>query len=143
MKKRGANVRRRDFCRFLAVAASKAIPSFGPAEKDSEPELPNGLNPLHSELCGGLRLTAGSADLLYGLPQQDHSRRSWMRRPGQPPKSDSPLPIAGGLWDDVPVNSPIPNLAGKVPTSLPGIHCSSIRNSASRDFPDARKATHN
>ena len=41
--------------------------------------------------------------------------------------SPAPSQIAGGMWDDVPLASPIPNLAGDGPFNPREIHCSNTK----------------
>jgi alpha-L-fucosidase len=106
-------MRRREFCNLLAAAAaSKAMPSFG----RTTPGVPAGFNQYsedYAQFCalppekrvfyevrGGRIVEAKLDDATWKPPE-------W----GQPPE----LPIPGGSWDGVPMESPIPNLAGEGP----------------------------
>jgi alpha-L-fucosidase len=109
---------RRDFCKLLAIAAaSKTMPSLGESGQESVTETPSGFN----------RYTQSYADFCELPPE----KRAFYKVSGnkivetrldeatwQPPAwnyNPTPSPIAGGLWDDVPTNSPIPHLAGEGP----------------------------
>lgn len=108
---------RREFCKVMAIAAaSKALPVFGKTQARTQSELPVGFDqysqnyaqfcalPPHKrifyELNGGRILQARLDNATWKAPE-------W----GKPPA----LPIPGGSWDGVPMESPIANLAGDGP----------------------------
>ena len=110
-------MQRRDFCKFLAsTAALKPIPGFGETAQDSRPGPPDGFNRYtmdYAQFCAlppekrvfyrlsGDKIVEAKPDDAAGKPS------AW----GEP----SALPIPGGSWDGVPMESPIPNLAGEGP----------------------------
>jgi alpha-L-fucosidase len=110
-------MQRRDFCRLLAIAAAaRAVPSFAQAASDSPLEVPNRFNEyiqdygqfcaLPAELRVFYKLSGGK------IVPEKLDEASW-----KPAEWGSPgeLPVAGGSWDGVPMESPIPNLAGEGP----------------------------
>ena len=110
-------MQRRDFCKYLAsTAALKPIRGFGESAQDSRPGAPDGFNRYtkdYAQFCAlppekrvfyrlsGDRIVEAKPDDAAGKPS------AW----GEP----SALPIPGGSWDGVPMESPIPNLAGEGP----------------------------
>jgi len=110
-------MQRRDFCRFLATTvASSAVPGFVQAGQGSQPALAGGFGKYthdYAQFCAlppekrifyrlsGDRIVESKPDDETGKPT------AW----GEP----RALPIPGGSWDGVPMNSPIPNLAGEGP----------------------------
>src|ERR1035438_7009819 len=95
----GAAMQRRDFCKYLAsTAALKPIRGFGESAQDSRPGAPE--KRVFYRLSGD-RIGEAKPDDAAGKPS------AW----GEP----SALPIPGGSWDGVPMESPIPNLAGEGP----------------------------
>ncbi len=108
---------RRDFCRLFAIAAaSKAVPSFAQAASNGEFGPPYRFNEYiqdYAEFCAlpqDLRvfyqLTGGR------ITAQMLDAATW--RPGEW-GSPAELSVAGGSWDGVPMESPIPNLGGEGP----------------------------
>lgn len=110
-------MQRRDFCKILAIAAaSRAIPAFGQTAQSNQLELPDefdryiedyaqfcALPPeerVFYELNGG-KIVQAMLDSAAWKPTE------W----GKPPA----LPVAGGSWDGVPMESPVPDLAGAGP----------------------------
>jgi alpha-L-fucosidase len=108
-------VQRRDFFKFLAMAAaSKPTPGFGQSSQEGQPGTPGGFGRYtqdYAEFCalppekrvfyqvsGGKIVETKLDDATWKPPE-------W----GEPPE----LPIPGGSWDGVPMESPIPNLAGE------------------------------
>jgi alpha-L-fucosidase len=110
-------MQRRDFCKFLAsTAALKPMPGFRETSQDSRPGLPDGFDQYtqdYAQFCAlpperrvfyrlsGDRIVEAKPDDATGKPT------AW----GEP----RALPIPGGSWDGVPMESPIPNLAGEGP----------------------------
>ena len=109
---------RREFCQLFAVAAaSEIVPSFAQNAADNQLVLPNGFNRYvqdYAQFCAlppEKRVFYKVSD--GKIVEERLSESSW-----QPPAWDySPVAqsIAGGLWDDVPLVSPIPGLAGEGP----------------------------
>jgi alpha-L-fucosidase len=109
-------VLRRDFCKFLAItAASETVPAFGQTAQDNPPNLPNGFDQCiqdYAQFCAlpphervFYRVSNGS---IVATKLDDATWR--------PASFDKPvLPIPGGSWDGVPMDSPIPDLAGDGP----------------------------
>lgn len=110
-------MQRRDFCKFLAsTAALKPMPGFWETSQDGRPGLPDGFDQYtkdYAQFCAlppekrvfyrlsGDRIVEAKPDDATGKPT------AW----GEP----RALPIPGGSWDGVPMESPIPNLAGEGP----------------------------
>ena len=111
-------MQRRDFCKLLAVtAASKALPSRAEITPSGQSEVPEGFTHQtqdYAEFCAmppEKRVFYKVSDGKIVETKLDES--TW-----QPPAwnyNPSPLQVAGGTWDDVPLQSPIPNLAGDGP----------------------------
>ena len=111
-------MQRRDFCKLLTIAAaSRAISSFGQAAQENESGLPTGFNQYTGDYARFCALppdervfykVSGNRIIETRLDDATWQPPAWNYNP-------APLPVAGGLWDDVPLNSPIPNLAGEGP----------------------------
>jgi len=110
-------VLRRDFCKLLAAAAAtKASPVFAQTAQVPKSELPSGFNQYTQDYAQFCALPADQR-VYYTLSGDKIvptalDNASW--RPtgmGDAPK----LPIAGGSWDGVPMEGPIPNLEGDGP----------------------------
>ena len=108
---------RRDFCKLLAAAAAtKASPVFAQTAQVPKSELPSGFNQYTQDYAQFCALPADQR-VYYTLSGDKIvptalDNASW--RPtgmGDAPK----LPIAGGSWDGVPMEGPIPNLEGDGP----------------------------
>ena len=110
---------RRDFCKLLAIAAaSKAVPSSGQTCAGEPAWIAEWVQSVHAGLCSVLRVAAGEESLLQGERRTRSSRNGSMKPTWQPPAWNyNPVAqsVAGGLWDDVPLQSPIPDLAGDGP----------------------------
>jgi alpha-L-fucosidase len=109
-------MQRRDFCKYLATAAAmKALPSWPQTAADSQ--LPQGLNRYtqsYAEFCA----LAPEKRVFYKVTDRRIVEAKLDESAWQPPAwnySPSPMQVGGGLWDDVPLESPIPNLAGDGP----------------------------
>jgi alpha-L-fucosidase len=110
-------MRRRDLCKLLAMASmSKALPGFGQTAQDSQNlELPDGLahyTQSYAEFCAlppekrvFYRVSGGK---IVEAKQDD---ATWKAAGGEPTK----VPLPNSWWDNVPLESPIPNLAGQGP----------------------------
>jgi alpha-L-fucosidase len=110
-------VQRRDFCKLLAAAtAANAVPTFAQSARSSESGLPGGFNE-YSENYAQFCAWPPEQRAYYKLSgdkivKTTLDNSAW--RPtemGNPPK----LPIPGGSWDGVPMQSPIRSLEGEGP----------------------------
>jgi len=110
-------MQRRDFCKIMATAAAAAaLPSAARAEDPAASAAFHSLDtytqdyaafcatPAHQRSFYSLE---GGSFVESKLDPADWKPTAW----GSPPK----LPIPGGSWDGVPMNSPIPGLAGDGP----------------------------
>jgi alpha-L-fucosidase len=114
-------MQRRDFCKLLAIAAaSKAMPVFGQTAQDNLPGLPNGFNRYtmdYTQFCAlapeqrVYYIVSGDKIVETKLDNATWRPTGMRDSLGNPPK----LPIAGGSWDGVPMDSPFPDLAGTGP----------------------------
>ena len=110
-------MQRRNFCKLLAIAAaSKAIPDFGQTQNSSPSELPPGFNQYtqdYAQFCALPPEGRAFYEVSNGRIIQSKLDNATWNPPewGRPPD----LPIPGGSWDGVPMDSPIPNLAGEGP----------------------------
>ena len=108
-------MQRRDFCGFLAVtAAAKALPLFAQTIPNDQSGLPEGFNRYTHDFAKYCALppekrvfykVSGGKIVQTKLDESTWQPPAWNYNP-------SPRQIGGGLWDDVPMESPIPNLAG-------------------------------
>jgi alpha-L-fucosidase len=114
----GVRVQRRDFCKLLAVtAAAKALPSSAQSSSADQPEVPQGFNHLtqdYAEFCAlppekrvFYKISEGKI-VETKLDEANWQQPAWNYNP-------TPRDLAGGMWDDVPLQSPLPNLAGDGP----------------------------
>jgi len=111
-------VQRRDFCKLLAVtAASKALASGAQAASNEQSGLPESFNHYtqdYAEFCA----LPPEKRIFYKVSDGKIVETKLDEATWQPPLwnyNPSPLQVAGGTWDDVPLQSPIPNLAGDGP----------------------------
>jgi alpha-L-fucosidase len=110
-------VLRRDFCKLLAAAAAtKASSVFAQTAQVPQSELPGGFNQYTQDYAQFCALPADrrvyytlSGDKIVPTALDNASWRPTGM--GDAPK----LPIAGGSWDGVPMEGPIPNLEGDGP----------------------------
>lgn len=111
-------MQRRDFCKFLAIAAaSKAMPAFGQAAQDNLPASPSRFNQYIQSYAAFCALPP-EMRVFYAasngrIVEERLDQATW-----RPPAWDfnpAPLQIAGGMWDNVPLESPIQDLAGDGP----------------------------
>lgn len=113
---------RRDFCKIaIAAAAAKAIPAMGQAtDMTGEPAFHefNTYTRTFAEFCA---LPPDHRDfyaLIGGqLEKEKLDERAWQAADIQKPTTTEPpsLPIPGGSWYGVPIDSPIPGLGGDGP----------------------------
>ena len=110
-------MQRRNFCKLLAIAAaSKAIPDFGQTQNSSPLELSPGFSQYtqdYAQFCALSPERRVFYEVSNGrIIQSKLDNATW-----NPPEWGHPpdLPIPGGSWDGVPMDSPIPNLAGEGP----------------------------
>jgi len=110
-------VQRRDFCKFLTIAAaSRAFPAFGEGGRDNQSSSPDGFNRYTQDYAQFCALppdervfyeVSGDKIVESKLNKTTWKPTGW----GKPPK----LPISGDSWDGVPLESPIPDLSGEGP----------------------------
>ncbi|HZU08602.1 MAG TPA: alpha-L-fucosidase [Pseudacidobacterium sp.] len=110
-------MQRRDFCKLLAAtAASSALPTFGQSAAEKSSVLPREFNEYtqdYAEFCALPPEKRTFYELSNGrivpvkLDNATWKPAEW----GRPPE----LPVAGGSWDGVPMESPIPDLSGDGP----------------------------
>jgi alpha-L-fucosidase len=111
-------MQRRDFFKLAAMAAaSKAMPISAQAATDSESALPAGFNHYtqsYAEFCalppekGVYYKVSGDKIVEIKMDPASWEPPAWNYNP-------APQTVAGGLWDDVPLESPFPGLAGNGP----------------------------
>ena len=111
-------MKRRIFCKLIAAAAAaNAMPSFGQTEQAAQPELPAGFNRYtrsYADFCAlppdkrVFYKVSGDRIVETKLDEATWKPPIWTYNP-------APSSIAGGLWDDVPVHAPLPDLAGDGP----------------------------
>jgi alpha-L-fucosidase len=111
-------MQRRDFFKLAAMAAaSKAMPISAQAATDSESALPAGFNHYtqsYAEFCAlppekrVYYKVSGNKIVEIKMDPASWEPPAWNYNP-------APQTVAGGLWDDVPLESPFPGLAGNGP----------------------------
>jgi alpha-L-fucosidase len=111
-------VQRRDFCKLLAVsAASKAFLSSAQSASAAQSELPEGFNHYsqdYGEFCAlppekrVFYKVSGGRIVETRLDESNWQQPAWNYSP-------VPLHVPAEMWDDVPLQSPLPNLAGDGP----------------------------
>ena len=111
-------MQRRDFCKLLTIAAaSRAISSFGQPAQLTGSGLPSGFNQYTQDYAQFCALPPGKR-VFYQVRDNKIVEIMLDDATWQPPAfnyNPAPSQVAGALWDDVPLNSPIPNLAGEGP----------------------------
>jgi alpha-L-fucosidase len=109
-------MQRRDFCKYLATAAAvKALPSWPQSAADSQ--LPQGFN-RYTQSYAAFCTLAPEKRVFYKVMGGKIVEVKLDESAWQPPAwnyNPSSMQVAGGLWDDVPLESPIANLAGDGP----------------------------
>ena len=111
-------MQRRQFCKSIAMAAaSTALPSYSRSSPAGQSGLPPGFNQYRQDYAAFCALppekrvfykVADGKIVETKLDGSNWQQPAWNYNP-------SPLQVAGGTWDDVPLESPIPNLAGDGP----------------------------
>jgi alpha-L-fucosidase len=110
-------VQRRDFCRLLAaLAASEAAPGFAQAVQNGAAGFPGKFDQYdlnYEQFCALPPQMRVFYELIGGrIVQTELEDATWKATGwGSPPE----LPVAGGSWDGVPMESPIADLAGDGP----------------------------
>ena len=109
-------MQRREFCKFLAAAtAARTIPAVGQQEGSSLPSRFNQYREDYAAFCA----KSPNERVFYAVREGQivEMRPDDMAATGSQPAWGEPpeLPIAGGSWDGVPMNSPIPHLSGYGP----------------------------
>jgi alpha-L-fucosidase len=110
-------MQRRDFCKSLAItAASTAIPGFAQTAQEHHLRPPDGFNRYASDYAQFCALPPEKR-VFYKLSGSGIVEVKADDAAGKPTVWGEPgaLPIPGGSWDGVPMESPIPNLAGDGP----------------------------
>lgn len=110
-------MQRRDFCRLLAVAAAaKAIPATGQSAQENASELPAGFNEYGQDYARFCALPPNKRTF-YKLSNgkivpAKLDNAAWKATAWGSPEA---LPVPGGSWDGVPMESPIADLSGRGP----------------------------
>ena len=109
---------RREFCKLLAIAAaSETGPSYGQTAPESQPVSPGGFNRYtqdYAQFCAlppdkrAFNKVSDGKIVEERLDESAWQPSAWNYNPVA-------QSVAGGLWDDVPLMSPIPDLAGDGP----------------------------
>lgn len=111
-------MQRRDFFKFFALAAiSRAVSSFGKPTRLAKSDFPNGFNQYIEDYAQFCALPPNER-VFYRVSGDKIVETRLNDATWQPPAwnyNPTPQSIAGGLWDDVPLNSPIPKLQGEGP----------------------------
>jgi alpha-L-fucosidase len=108
-------MRRRDFCKLIAAAAaSAAVPAVGQTGEPTQSAPMNDFNTVtddYAKFCA----TPADQRVFYALEdgkfvkvkldEKNWKPTAWGKAPA--------LPVPGGSWDGVPMNSPIPDLSGE------------------------------
>jgi alpha-L-fucosidase len=106
-------MQRREFCKAVGAAAlATAMPAMGEAK-----DVPSGFNRYTQDYAQFCALPPEKR-VFYCLRDGKIVEAKLDEAAWQQPAWDynpKPLSLAGGMWDDVPVQSPIPNLAGEGP----------------------------
>jgi len=107
-------VNRRDFCRIAASAA--AIPSLGLLSKAAPPGAPDDFDK-YTEDYAAFCATPAPERVFYALENGKIVSEKLDESNWKPTAwgSAGELPVTGGSWDGVPMDSPIPGLAGAGP----------------------------
>ena len=109
---------RREFCKLIAIAAaSETVPSYGQTAPESQPVSPGGFNRYtqdYAQFCAlppdkrAFYKVSDGKIVEERLDESAWQPSAWNYNPVA-------QSVAGGLWDDVPLMSPIPDLAGDGP----------------------------
>jgi alpha-L-fucosidase len=111
-------MQRRDFCKLLAIAAAlKTAPSYGETAAEDQPGLPSGFNRYTQDYAQFCALPPENR-VFYKVSDGKILEERLDEATWQPPAfnyNPAAQSVAGGLWDDVPMQSPIADLAGDGP----------------------------
>jgi len=104
-------MQRRDFCKMMTAAAvAKAVPA-----SSRSTNVPPGFNQYHQDYAAYCALPPNQR-VFYRVSNGTIAETKLDDAAWRPASFDKPeLPIPGGSWDTVPIDSPIPDLAGKGP----------------------------
>ena len=109
---------RREFCELLMIAAAaEALPAFGQEPRENQAVSPNGFNRIVQDYAQFCALPPDNR-IFYKVNNGKIVEERLDDSTWQPPAWNySPVAqnVAGGLWDDVPLAAPIPDLAGDGP----------------------------
>ena len=110
-------MQRREFCKLIAAAsAAKAWPGVAQTAGSASSALPPGFNTYtqdYAQFCAlapserTFYALSGGKIVETRLDEATWHPTAW----GEPPE----LPVPGGSWDGVPMNSPLPDLSGQGP----------------------------
>ncbi len=110
-------MQRRDFCKLMAAAAAaRAVPTIGQTGDVAQSAAFHALD-TYTEDYAAFCATPADQRVFYAYEggefiQDKLDEKTWTPTGwGKPPN----LPIPGGSWDGVPMNSPIPDLSGEGP----------------------------
>ncbi|MHB1960175.1 MAG: alpha-L-fucosidase [Acidobacteriaceae bacterium] len=110
-------MQRRDFCKLMAAAAAaRAVPTIGQTGDVAQSAAFHALDTYTEDYAAYCATPAGQR-VFYAyeggrIVQEKLDETTWTPTGwGKPPN----LPIPGGSWDGVPMDSPIPNLSGEGP----------------------------
>ena len=110
-------MQRRDFCRLLAIsAAAQAIPAIGQTTSSPSPDLPSGFNEYSQDYARFCALPPNKR-VFYTLRDGKIVETKLNDATWKPSAWGNPeaLPVPGGSWDGVPMESPIADLSGRGP----------------------------
>lgn len=106
-------MQRRNFCKLMAAAAlAKAAPAFSQSN-----DVPPGFNRYRQDYAA-FCATPPQERIFYRVSDGKIVETKLDVANWQPPAwnyNPAPVEVAGGLWDNVPLESPIPDLAGEGP----------------------------
>lgn len=110
-------MQRREFCKLIAAAAAAtAVPAKGQTNDAAQPAAFQALD-TYTEDYAKFCATPADQRVFYALQggkfvKEKFDEKNWKPAGwGDPPS----LPVPGGSWDGVPMDSPIPNLSGEGP----------------------------
>src|ERR1700752_817857 len=105
-KRQEPTVQRRDFCKFLAVtAAAKAMPALALSADKNQSNLPPGFNDYTQDYAQFCALPPDKR-VFYKVSGNTIAETRLDEATWQPPAwnyNPTPLSIAGGMWDNVPL----------------------------------------
>ncbi len=110
-------MRRRDFCKLVAAAAAARTVRLGAQSGDAAQSPAFREFDTYTEDYAQFCATPAAQRLFYALENGQIAKKHLDENTWKPPAWGEPpaLPIPGGSWDGVPMDSPIPDLAGEGP----------------------------